>query len=299
MSYGKKQWRDWVLDEDASQPLFRRALEMGVNFFDTADVYSDGMSEEILGRALKTLAVPREHVVVSTKVCNPTGDDINQRGLSRKHVRHAIDHSLRRLNTDYVDLYQIHRFDTQTSVEETLEALKDVIRAGKAIYIGASGVAAWQFAQLLYTADRMKCSRFVSMQNHYNLVSREDEAEMIPLCRSEGVGLIPFGPMARGFLANSDVSRRATRPQQNEYLLESDFAVRDRVTDIARRRGVSNAQVATAWVLQQPGITSSIVGASKIEHLDDAVAALDLSLSSDESRSLTEPYKPHPMRNRS
>src|SRR5882724_12032031 len=201
MTYGSKRWRQWVLEEAESRPFIRRALEMGINFFDTADMYSLGVSEEILGRALKDFGTSRDRVVIATKVFHPTGDDPNQRGLSRKHIRHSIDESLQRLGTDYVDLYQIHRFDPTTPIEETLEALTDVVRAGKALYIGASSMYAWQFAEMLHTSDRFGMSRFITMQNHYNLVYREEEREMIPLCRAQGIGLIPWSPLARGFLA--------------------------------------------------------------------------------------------------
>ncbi len=278
MTYGSKKWRDWVLDEDESRPFIRRALEAGINFFDTADMYSDGASEEVTGRALKDFAA-RDRVVIATKVFNPMGDDPNQRGLSRKHIHHAIDASLRRLGTDYVDLYQIHRFDYDTPIEETLRALDDVVRAGKALYIGASSMHAFQFAKMLAASDARGLARFVSMQNHYNLVYREEEREMLPLCREEGIGVIPWSPLARGFLAGN---RRAqdfgetTRARTDAYAQEmyyqpSDFAVVDRVTEIARRRGIPNAQVALAWMLQQPGVTAPIIGASKMKHLDDAI----------------------------
>jgi aryl-alcohol dehydrogenase (NADP+) len=293
MTYGTKKWRPFVLEEDEARPFFRRALELGINFFDTADVYSFGVSEEILGRALKDFGAARDRVVISTKVFNPTGDDINQRGLSRKHIRHAIDDSLRRLGTDYVDLYQIHRFDPNTPVEETLEALSSVVTAGKALYIGASSMRAWQFAKMLHTADRLGLSRFVSMQNSYNLVYREEEREMIPLCRSEGIGLIPWGPLSRGFLAGNPANSEQDRSKKSEFYLESDFTVLDRVTDLAARRGVSNAEISISWILHQPGITSSIVGASKMHHLEEAVRAMELKLGDDELAILAEPYEPH------
>ncbi len=303
MTYGSKQWRPWVLEEAESRPFIERALELGITFFDTADMYSLGRSEEILGRALKDLRVPRETVVIATKVFNPMGPDPNQRGLSRKHIRHAIDDSLRRLGTEYVDLYQIHRFDPATPIEETLEALTDVVRAGKALYVGASSMYAWQFATMLHTADRMGLARFVSMQNHYNLVYREEEREMIPLCRAEGIGIIPWSPLARGFLAGN---RRpadygeTTRAKTDEYAhrmyyRESDFRIVDRVSEIARRRGVSNAQVALAWLLQKPGVTAPIVGASRMYQLEEAVKAVEIRLSEDEVRALEELYEPHPV----
>jgi aryl-alcohol dehydrogenase-like predicted oxidoreductase len=299
MTYGSKKWRDWVLDEDESRPFFRRALEAGINFFDTADMYSDGVSEEVTGRALKD--VPRDRIVIATKVYNPMGDDPNQRGLSRKHIHHAIDASLRRLGTDYVDLYQIHRFDYHTPIEETLRALDDVVRAGKALYIGASSMHAFQFAKMLAASDAHGQARFVSMQNHYNLVYREEEREMLPLCREEGIGVIPWSPLARGFLAGN---RRAqdfgetTRAKTDAYAhglyyQPSDFAVVDRVTEIARQRGIPNAQVALAWILQQPGVTAPIIGASKMKHFDDAIAALDVKLDPAELKALEEPYQPH------
>ncbi len=304
MTYGSKRWRDWVLEEEASRPFIRRALELGINFFDTADMYSSGVSEEILGRALKELAPSRERLVIATKVFNLMGDDPNQRGLSRKHIRHAIDHSLRRLGTDYVDLYQIHRFDPQTPVEETLEALHEVVKAGKALYVGASSMFAWQFARMLYRADALHLTRFVTMQNHYNLVYREEEREMIPLCRAEGIGLLPWSPLARGFLAGNrrpDGAGETVRARTDDYARQlydqpSDFSVVDRLSEIARRRGVPNAQAALAWVLHQPGVTAPIIGATKMHHLDDAVAALSLKLDTAEIQALSEPYQPHPVR---
>ncbi len=300
MTYGSKKWRDWVLEEEDSRPFFRRALEAGINFFDTADMYSDGVSEEITGRALKDL-VARDRVVIATKVFNPMGDDPNQRGLSRKHIHHAIDDSLRRLGTDYVDLYQIHRFDYHTPIEETLRALDDIVRAGKALYIGASSMYAYQFAKMLAASDAHGLARFVTMQNHYNLVYREEEREMLPLCREEGIGVIPWSPLARGFLAGNRSTQdfgETTRAKTDDYAQKmyyqpSDFAVVDRVTAIARQRGIPNAQVALAWVLQQPGVTAPIVGASKMKHLDDALAALEVKLDPADLKALAEPYQPH------
>ena len=301
MTYGTKKWRPWVMEEEESRPLIQRALELGINFFDTADMYSLGASEEILGRALKDFGPTRDRVVVATKLFSPMGDDPNQRGLSRKHVMHSIDGSLRRLGMDYVDLYQIHRFDPHTPIEETLQALDDVVRAGKALYVGASSMWAWQFARMLYSADRLRLARFVTMQNHYNLAYREEEREMIPLCREEGVGLLPWSPLARGFLAGNrraegygDTERAKTDDlAQRYYYQPSDFAIVDRVTEVATRRGVPNAQIALAWILAQPGVTAPVVGASKMRHLDDAVAALDIHLDDSELQSLTEPYQPH------
>ena len=302
MTYGSKKWRDWVLEEAESRPFFRCALDLGINFFDTADMYSVGVSEEITGRALKEFA-QRDKVVIATKVFNPMGDDPNQKGLSRKHIHHAIDDSLRRLGTDYIDLYQIHRFDYETPIEETLRALDDIVRAGKALYIGASSMFAYQFTKMLKSSDTLGLARFVTMQNHYNLVYREEEREMLPLCREEGIGVIPWSPLARGFLAGNrrtqdfgDTVRAKTDSYAKElYYQPSDFTVVERVTEIARRRGVPNAQVALAWVLQQPGITAPIVGATKMPHLEDAVAALGLNLDEAELKDLAEPYRPHPI----
>jgi 1-deoxyxylulose-5-phosphate synthase len=301
MTYGSKRWREWVLEEEESRPFIKRALELGINFFDTADMYSVGVSEEILGRALKDFGPSRDRVIIATKVFNAMGEDPNQRGLSRKHILHAIDESLRRLDTDYVDLYQIHRFDYETPIEETLEALHDIVRMGKALYIGASSMFAWQFAKMLYTADQLGLTRFVSMQNHYNLIYREEEREMNPLCREEGIGLIPWSPLARGFLAGNrraadfgeTVRAKTDDYAQKLYYQPSDFEVVERVGEIARRRGVSNAQVALAWMLAKPGVTAPIVGASKMQHLEDAIAALNLQLDVTEIQELEEPYRPH------
>ncbi len=301
MTYGSPKWRDWVLDEEASKPFVKRALEAGINFFDTADVYSAGESEVVLGNALKEFAPKRERIVVATKLFNPMGPSANERGLSRKHVMHAIDNSLRRLKMDYVDLYQIHRFDNSTPIEETIEALHDVVKAGKARYIGASSMYAWQFAKYLFTAEQMGMTKFVSMQNHYNLVYREEEREMLPLCRDQGIGVIPWSPLARGFLAGNRRRQdkgETTRAKSDEfahamYYNDSDFTVVDRVSEIARKRGVPNAQVALAWMLQVPGMTAPIVGASKMNHLEDAIAAAALKLEPDEIKALEEPYTPH------
>jgi len=303
MTYGSKKWREWVLEEDEARPFIKRALDAGINFFDTADVYSDGVSEEITGHAMKHFGVRRDSVVIATKVFNPMGSDANQRGLSRKHIMHGIDDSLRRLEMDYVDLYQIHRFDYATPIEETLEALTDVVKAGKALYIGASSMWAWQFAQMLALSDRLGLSRFVTMQNHYNLIYREEEREMIQLCRKEGIGLIPWSPLARGFLAGNrrrqdrgETSRARTDAYAHDmYYRDDDFKVVERVSEIAEKRGVSNMQVALAWVLAQPGITAPIIGSSKMEHLEDNLRALDLKLDADELKALAEPYQPHPV----
>jgi aryl-alcohol dehydrogenase (NADP+) len=301
MTYGSKRWREWVLEEEEGRPFIRRALELGINFFDTADVYSLGVSEEILGRALKDFGSSRDRVVIATKVFSVVGDDVNQRGLSRKHIMHSIDDSLRRLGTDYVDLYQIHRFDRETPIEETIEALDDVVKMGKALYLGASSMYAWQFAKMLYKADEMGLTRFVSMQNHYNLIYREEEREMLPLCREEGIAVIPWSPLARGFVMGNrrredygDTVRAKTDTfGQDMYYQPCDFDVVDRITEVARKRGVSNAQVALAWMLQQPGVTAPIIGASKMRHLEEAVAALELKLDDAELKALGEPYQPH------
>ncbi len=303
MTYGSKRWREWVLEEEESRPFIRRALELGINFFDTADVYSRGASEEILGRALKDFGPARDRLVIATKVFSPMGDDPNLRGLSRKHILHSIDDSLRRLGVDYVDLYQIHRFDYHTPIRETLQALDEVVRSGKARYIGASSMFAWQFAKMLYTSDQLGLTRFVAMQNHYNLIYREEEREMNPLCREEGIGLIPWSPLARGFLMGNrrkedfgeTVRSRTDEYAQRMYYQDSDFAVVDRVTEIARRRGVTNAQIALAWILAKPGVTSPIIGASRMQHLDDAIASLQVKLDESELAALAEPYRPHPV----
>ncbi|MBX3010826.1 MAG: aldo/keto reductase [Caldilineaceae bacterium] len=302
MTYGDPQWRDWVLHEEASRPFIKRALELGINFFDTADVYSIGKSEEVLGRALRDFA-KRDDVVIATKVYNPMGPGPNDRGLSRKHIMASIDASLRRLETDYVDLYQIHRWDQATPIEETLEALHDVVKAGKARYIGASSMYAWQFAQALYLADRHGWTRFVTMQNHYNLVYREEEREMIPLCRAERIGLIPWSPLARGFLAGNRQKAgwgETARAKSDDfahrlYYQAADFAIVDRVVETAANHGVSAAQIATAWILHQPGVTAPIIGASKMPQLEEAVAALSIQLSAEECQYLEELYQPHPV----
>jgi len=303
MTYGARSWREWVLEEEESRPFIRRALDLGINFFDTADVYSLGRSEEILGRALKDFGPGRDKVVIATKVFGGMGDDPNQRGLSRKHIRHSIDDSLRRLGTDYVDLYQIHRFDPSTPIEETLEALTDVVRSGKALHVGASSMYAWQFARMLHAAERYGYSRFVTMQNHYNLVYREEEREMIPLCRKEGIGLLPWSPLARGFLTRrppregyGETARARTDDFAHKlYFRPGDSTVVEKVAEIATKRGVSMAQVALAWVLRQPGVTAPIIGASRMEQLEEAVKALELKLVPEEWGALEEPYQPHPV----
>jgi aryl-alcohol dehydrogenase-like predicted oxidoreductase len=300
MTYGTPKWRPWVLDEETSRPFVRRALEQGINFFDTADMYSLGVSEEVTGRALRDFAT-RDQIVIATKAFYPMSDDPNDRGLSRKHLMAAVDNSLRRLGTGYIDLYQIHRWDEATPLEETLTALHDIVKAGKVRYIGASSMMSWQFARALYLADQLGLTRFVSMQNHYNLVYREEEREMLPLCRAEGIGVIPWSPLARGFLAgnrrsasDADTDRgRTDNFAHGLYYAAEDFTVADRVGEIARERGVKPAQIALAWVLRQPGVTAPIVGASKMHQLDEAVDVLQITLTDDEARRLEEPYVPH------
>jgi len=299
MTYGSKSWRDWILEEDESRPFIERALERGITFFDTADVYSLGASEEILGRAIRDLASDREDVVIATKVYNPMGDDPNARGLSAKHIRHAIDASLTRLGMEYVDLYQIHRFDDETPIEETCEALDAVVKSGKALHIGASSMYAWQMAKMLDYQERNGLARFVTMQNHYNLIYREEEREMIPLCSDRGIGLIPWSPLARGMLAGNRKAQ-TTRSKTDDfgnamYTSDTDDAVVGAVEAVAKRLDVSPAQVALAWVLAQPDVSAPIVGASKMGHLDDAIAALDVELSDDDHDELEAPYAPHPV----
>ena len=299
MTYGSKKWREWVLEEEDGRPFIKRALELGIHFFDTADMYSIGASEQILGRALKDFGPSRDRVVIATKVFFPMGSDPNQKGLSRKHILHAIDESLRRLNTDYVDLYQIHRFDYETRIEETLEALHDVVKAGKARYIGASSMFAWQFARMLYTADRLGLTRFVTMQNHYNLVYREEEREMAPLCVEEGIGMLPWSPLARGLLAGNrragTLRSKADDYAHKLYTQEADDRVVDCVEALAKQRGEAPARVALAWLLHKPGVTAPIIGASKPHHLEDAVAALDIKLSKEEMDQVESVYVPHPV----
>jgi aryl-alcohol dehydrogenase-like predicted oxidoreductase len=296
MTYGSKRWRDWILEEEESRPFIQRALEAGINFFDTADVYSIGVSEEILGRALKDFA-KRHEVVIATKVHGTMSRAPNDSGLSRKHIFDAIDNSLRRLGTDYVDLYQIHRWDYDTPIEETLEALNDVVRAGKARYLGASSMGAWQMMKAIGLQRQDRLAGFVSMQNHYNLVYREEEREMLPLCLSEGIGVIPWSPLARGLLTGS-WAQKTLRARTDEfgktlYREERDRPVVDAAATVAKRHGVPPAQVALAWLLARPGVSAPIIGASKPGHLEDAVAALALKLSDDDLRALEEPYQPH------
>lgn len=299
MSYGQptEQWK-WALNEEESRPFIKRALELGINFFDTANVYAAGMSEVVVGKALREM-VSRDEVVIATKVFFPMGTGPNDRGLSRKHIFSAIDASLKRLGTDYVDLYQIHRWDYETPIEETLEALNDVVRAGKARYIGASAMYAWQFAKALFTSDLHGWTRFVSMQNHYNLMYREEEREMIPLCRDQGIGIIPYSPLAKGRLARKPTSEEANsmRAQTDEYgnrlYANEDPTIIYRVAEVAEKRGLPMAQVALAWMLAKPYITAPIVGATKLEQLEQAVGALDVQLTPEEIQYLEEPYQPH------
>ena len=303
MTYGDPAWRNWVLSENESRPFFKRALEHGINFFDTADMYSIGVTEEIVGRALKELA-QRDEVVIATKAFYPMGPGPNDRGLSRKHLLSAIDASLRRLGVDYVDLFQIHRWDPDTPIEETLCALNDIVLAGKARYIGASSMYGWQFVKALYLSDQHGWARFVSMQNHYNLVYREEEREMMTLCREEGIGVIPWSPLARGFLAGNrrrddwGTTKRSKSDKfaHDLYYTDADFDVVDRVVEVAKARGVSAAQISLAWLLGQPGVTAPIIGASKMEQLDQAIEALDIKLDDAECTVLEERYQPQPVR---
>jgi 1-deoxyxylulose-5-phosphate synthase len=303
MSYGSQDERAWHLDETAAEPIVKAAIDGGVTFFDTADTYSDGVTEQITGHLLARLFDRREDYVLATKVYFPMGPGPNDRGLSRKHVLAAIDASLGRLGTDYVDLYQIHRWDYQTPIEETMEALHEVVRAGKARYIGASSMFAWQFAKAQYLAERHGWTRFASMQNHYNLVYREEEREMIPLCVDQGVAVLPYSPLARGVLTgnrNRQGERRTARagadPLSDErYNSPGDFDVVDRLAEVAAARGAPPAQVALAWLLSRPAVTAPIVGATRLGHISDALAAVQLALTEEEVRRLEEPYLPHPV----
>lgn len=302
MSYGDPKWREWVLSEEQARPFVKRALESGINFFDTANVYSAGVSEEITGRLLNEMG-KRDEIVVATKVHGRMRSDVNGRGLSRKHIMGAIDDSLRRLGMDYVDLYQIHRYVNDTPIEETMEALHDVVKAGKARYIGASSMYAWQFAKAQHTAEKNGWTKFISMQNHYNLVYREEEREMNPLCADQGVGLIPWSPLARGFLAGNrtrdkggETTRAKTDPFAHDmYYQDSDFEVVDRLVELASRMGHKPAQVALAWILSKPGVDAPIIGATKMYQLEDALTALEINLSETETKYLEEPYVPHPI----
>ena len=303
MSDGSSKWRDWVLDEEQAKPFIQRALDAGINFFDTADVYSLGESEKVTGNLLKHFGVKREHVIVATKVNNQMSKEVNDRGLSRKHILDSIDNSLKRLQMDYVALYQIHRWDNETPIEETMEALNDVVRAGKARYIGASSMYAWQFAKAQHTAERRGWSRFVSMQNHYNLVYREEEREMIPQCVDQGVGLIPWSPLARGFLAGNrrkedwgDTMRsKSDTFGHSMYFREEDFAVVERAGEVAKERDVTVPQIALAWLMNKQHISAPIIGATMMDHLEQAISAVDIQLTDDEVKRLEEPYKPHPV----
>jgi len=299
MTYGSSKWRDWVLDEEESRPFIKRALEAGINFFDTANMYSNGASEEVVGRALRDFA-KRDEIVIATKVFNPMRPDPNGRGLSRKAIMTEIDHSLKRLGTDYVDLYQTHRWDYDTGIEETMEALHDVVKTGKARYVGASSMFAWQFSKALYTSDLHGWTRFVSMQNHYNLIYREEEREMLPLCREQGIGVIPWSPLARGFLAGNrnrqggETTRAKTDDYAKQmYYQDDDFIVAERLTEVAEDHKLPNMQVALAWILTKPEVTAPIIGASKLSHLEDALAALSVQLAPEEIKRLEEPYRPH------
>ena len=302
MSYGgpTERWK-WALNEEQSRPFIKRALELGINFFDTANVYSLGMSETVVGRALRDFA-SRDEVVIATKVFSEMGPGPNDHGLSRKHILSAIDASLQRLGTDYVDLYQIHRWDYETPLEETLEALNDVVRAGKARYIGASSMYAWQFAQALYTSDLHGWRRFVSMQPYYNLVYREEEREMLPLCQDQKIAVIPWSPLARGLLTRKVSEERDVTPRAQTdafakilYTRQDDFAIVQRVSELAETRGLPMAQVALAWMLSKPVITAPIIGATRPNHLEDAVAALSIQLTAEEIHHLEEAYQPHPV----
>jgi 1-deoxyxylulose-5-phosphate synthase len=299
MSYGSPSWREWILDIDASRPLVRSAVDAGITFFDTADSYSLGVGEEVTGTLLREFFPRREDYVLATKVFFPMSDRPGDRGLSRKHIMAGIDNSLRRLGTDHVDLYQIHRWDPETPIEETMEALHDVVRAGKARYIGTSSMFAWQFAKAQHTADLGGWTRFVSMQDHYNLIYREEEREMHPLCLDQGVGVIPWSPLARGRLARLPEERTTTRsgsdPIADNMYSESDDAVVQAVADVAKARDLPLAQVALAWMLHKEAISAPIVGATKPGHIEDAVAAVDVELSDEEIAALEAPYVPHPV----
>ncbi|HZI94433.1 MAG TPA: aldo/keto reductase [Patescibacteria group bacterium] len=302
MSYGDPAWRPWILDEEKARPHFRAAFDIGINFFDTADMYSHGRSEEVTGRILTQMAA-REDYVLATKVFFPVTKGPNRSGLSRKHIMAACDDSLRRLGVDYIDLYQIHRYDPKTPIEETLDALDSLVTAGKVRYLGASSMAAWQLAQALYTADRNGWRRFSSMQDHVNLVYREEEREMIPLCLDQGLAVMPWSPLARGFLSGSRTraNQRTTSRAQNDefadkmYFQEDDFRVLDALLEVSAARGAKPAQVALAWLLSVPGVTAPILGATRIDHITDAAAAVEMTLTPEEIAKLEAPYKPHPI----
>ncbi len=301
MTYGSTEWREWVLGDEDCNAHVKRALEIGINFFDTANVYSTGVSEEMTGRALKKYA-KREDVVLATKVNGRMGEGVNNRGLSRKHIMDQVDASLRRLETDYIDLYQIHRWDYETPIEETLEALNDLVRAGKVRYIGASSMFAWQFMKALSIQEAQGWAKFVSMQNHYNLIYREEEREMLPLCEDQGIGVIPWSPLARGMVTGSRTregkqTKRAQTDQFGDRLYgrESDFNVGEACSKVAAERGDSPAQVALAWLLSKPAVTAPIIGTTKLAHLEDAVGAVDLELTAEEIGILEAPYEVHPV----
>jgi len=304
MTYGAKSWREWILEEEASRPFVQRAVEAGINFFDTADVYSLGESERITGKLLHEFQPRREELVIATKVFNPMSDGANDRGLSRKHIMASIDASLKRLGVDYVDLYQIHRFDKDTPIEETCEALSDVVKAGKALYLGASSMYAWQFQKMLNFQSTNGLARFVTMQNHYNLVYREEEREMIPLCLDQKIGCIPWSPLARGFLTGSrkrgDGKSETLRARTDDfghslYYRDTDFDTVDRVLELAAKREVKPAQIALAWVMSKPGVSAPIVGASKLEQLEDALGAVEIKLTPEEIGQLEQHYEAHPI----
>lgn len=296
MTYGSKQWEPWVLEEETAYSHVRHALELGINFFDTADMYSDGLSETITGKAIKKYA-RRDEVVIATKVFYPMSNRNITGGLSRNHILNSIDASLRRLQTDYIDLYQIHRWDYATPIEETLEALHDVVKAGKVRYIGASSMYAWQFCKSLYVSDLRKWTRFISMQNHYNLIYREEEREMIPLCRNEGIGVIPFAPLAKGILANPD-KKKSIRSQTDEwkskyYYQDNDWEVAEAVFEVAKMKNVPPAEIALAWLLRKPGVVAPIIGATKLKYIDEATDAVNIELSEEEIELLESAYRPH------
>jgi aryl-alcohol dehydrogenase-like predicted oxidoreductase len=302
MTYGAKSWREWVLEEEDARPFVQRAVEAGINFFDTADVYSLGESERITGKLLREFQPRREELVIATKVFNPMSDSANDRGLSRKHIMASIDASLKRLGVDYVDLYQTHRFDKNTPIEETCEALSDVVKAGKALYLGGSSMYAWQFQKMLNFQAANGLARFVTMQNHYNLVYREEE--MIPLCLDQKIGCIPWSPLARGFLTGSrkrgDGKSETLRARTDDfghglYYRETDFDIVDRVLELAAQRNVKPAQIALAWVMSKPGVSSPIIGASKLYQLEDALQAVELKLTPEEIKRLEEQYEAHPI----
>jgi len=301
MTYGSKSWREWALSEEEALPMVKRALEAGINFFDTADIYSYGESEIITGNLMRSLGVRRENVVIATKLNSPMSDDVNDIGLSRKHIFDSIDHSLKRLRMDHVDLYQIHRWDYETPIEETMIALNDLVRSGKVRYIGASSMYAWQFAKAQFIAEKLGLTKFISMQNHYNLIYREEEREMIPLCEDQGVGLVPWSPLARGMFSIYDPGHKDTVRSHSDpftkklYSLERDDVVIRRAAEVAAKYGFTGSQVALLWLLQQSRVTAPIIGASKLAHLEQAIQAVDLSITAEDVTYLEEAYTPHPI----